>query len=568
MIRRSFVPVFVIAALIGSAPGPAFAQQTRSDLMFAAQAARDSFQDNKVLPLLQKAVNPNLGAPDSLWTNGVHLLVQALVEGNKPDLAKVWARWALRTSPTLKIDSVYVVAGAIAALRDGAAFTRARSTGDGVTRTSWQWPLTGSTEPRGFISVERAGPNDSINVRVIGSGLVPRTASGLALAPGSYEIEAAAPGFLPARISREVLPGVTTVLRFSLTPAAVASDIFDDKVRRHTFANVAALSVTRFGTPAACAAAVSLGREGLLLTSYDAIRAADSISIKLGDGPREPARVAAYDPSANLAILQSAASSVRADSISIAPTVVGQSVWGVRYSNCLTPTEFRSRVAAGLANDGVLQLSDSLDVAAGSPLIDVAGKLSGVWKSGAAAIPSTQATALLMSARTNIAQNRLLAPGAVSLLERHAYGSILVSSDVASATVKVTPLEAWQWTSLQSSGDTPLSFVGPMGRYRVEVSAPGPAKREQEVTLRPGVQTAVAVQLRTLAEGPLAIPPEVKQSGGSKVPWVLAAVGGVGVAAAVALMGGGGGKSTTTTTTTQPPPVTTGTITFKVPVNP
>jgi len=219
-----------------------------------------------------------------------------------------------------------------------------------------------------------------------------------------------------------------------------------------------------------------------------------------------------------------------------------------------------------LANDRVLQLTDSLDVAPGSPLIDVAGKLAGIWTGGAMAIPSTQATPILGSARTNVAQNRLLTPNAVSVQERYAYGSVLVSSDVPATSVDVSPLEAWQSASLQSSGNAPLLFAGPMGRYRVVVSAPGSVRREQEVTIQPGVQNKLIIQLHTVAVLPTTQPAAKKS--GSKLPWVLAAVGGTGVAAAFALMGGGGSKGDSGGGVQQPPPPTTGTITFKVPVNP
>jgi len=40
----------------------------------------------------------------------------------------------------------------------------------------------------------------------------------LSLPAGSYEIEARASGYRPAKITREVLPGITTVLVFMLQP--------------------------------------------------------------------------------------------------------------------------------------------------------------------------------------------------------------------------------------------------------------------------------------------------------------------------------------------------------------
>lgn len=554
MIRRIATAAVVLAAWSSTAT----AQQSRAELLRTASAAYDDFAPDRAIDLLKAAVNPALGPTDTAWVRGVHLLTQILIEGGNQELAKTWARWATRVAPGMAVDTVNFVAGVVSSLREARAFTRGRTAGDVVTRTSWRWVARGSSERNGRIGVDPAGMAVAVNARVVGGGLIP-TGVGLSLAPGSYEIEAAAPGYLPVRLSREVLPGVTTVLAFSLTSAAVASDVIAEPVRQHTFQNVAPLSVRRFGSAPSCVAATFMTRDGLLLTSYQAIRGADVIS---ADPASANIRVAAYDVAGDLAVLH--VPTTRTDSIVPAAAIAdGQSAWGVRFANCRTPSETRVRVSQWADRpSGALLLSDApAEAVPGSPLVDVSGRLTGVWTGGTSAAPAPRAVALLEQARRNVAQGQLLAISEVSRRENHAFGSIIISADLVGATARVRPLESWHWAGLQSSGTAPFTFAGPMGRYRAEVTGPGDARREQDFTIRPGVQDRLQVVLRSVAVvpgAPTSVPPKKK----SKKPWILAGVGGGAALVAAMALGGGGGGST------PPPPATTGTITASIPVNP
>ncbi|HEU4993425.1 MAG TPA: trypsin-like peptidase domain-containing protein [Gemmatimonadaceae bacterium] len=566
MIRR-----FALALLAWlSFTGVAAAQQSRGELLRAATSAYDDFAPERAVDLLKVAVNPALGPTDTAWVRGVHLLTQILVESNNQDLARTWARWAARIAPEMAIDSVNFVAGAVAVLREARAFTGARTPGDVVTRTTWRWVGRGSTETRGRILVDAAGMPVPVSVRVVGGALVP-AGLGLSLPPGSYEIEAGAPGYLPARMTREVLPGVTTVLAFSLTSAALASDVIAENIRQHTFANIVPLSVRRFGTSPACAVGAAMSRDGLVLTSYQAIRGADAITLTTTT-PNAPAvRIAAYDVPADLAILQVPTSSLaRPDSIAAAATIAdGQSVWGMRFDDCRTPADVRVRVSQWTGRPaGTLQLSDvPVGATVGSPMLDVNGRLSGVWSGGTNAIPAPRASGLLETARRSVQQQQLLAINDVSRKENHAYGTLIVASDVVGATARVIPLEAWQWSQVQASGSVPFAFAGPMGRYRVEVTAAGDLRGSQEILVRPGAESRVTVQLRstTVAGGPAPRATTAQPKKRSKLPWILAAIGGGGAAAALAL-GGGGGSSPGPGP--GPGPGGTGSITFHIPVTP
>jgi hypothetical protein len=544
----------VAVVLVVGSTGAA-AQQSRTDLLRSATAAYDDFAPERALDLVKAAVNPALGPADTTWTRGVHLLTQILVEAGNQDQARTWARWAMRTAPGMAIDSVNFLAGVGAVLREARTFTSARTGGDAVTQTSWRWSARGSTEANGRIVLGASVMPVPVSVRVVGGGLI--SAAGTAMPPGSYEIEAGAPGYLPARVTREVLPGVATTLVFSLTSAAVASDVIAENVRQHTFQNVVALTVRRFASAPACVAGTFVNRDGLVLTTYKAIRGADSVSLASGGAPL---RLAAYDVAADLAVLQ--VPGPRTDSIVPAAQIAdGQSAWGIRFADCRTPSESRVRVTQWNERPrGALQLGEApAGAAVGSPLVDVAGRLAGLWTGENTAIAGPALGTLLATARRNLTAGQMLSTNDVARRESHAYGSMAIAADVAAATVRVTPLETWQWSTLQANGAAPLTFIGPMGRYRVAVTAPGGAQREQDVTIRPGAHERHVIALRNAVAGGGSAPTIAKKK--SKLPWILGGVAAVGAGAALALGGGGGG-------TPPPPPPTTGTITVTIPTNP
>jgi len=340
----------------------------------------------------------------------------------------------------------------------------------------------------------------------------------------------------------------------------VASDVVAENIRQRAFANAGALSVKRFGAPAACVAGAFVGRDGLFATSYDAIRGAESVTAMSVPGAAADVKVAAYDATANVAILKLPVA--RTDSFAVASSVVGgQSAWAIGYADCRTAADARVRVSAWADEPrGALQLSDPPAAAIpGSPMFDVAGRLSGIWSGGSTAIPGARLTPLLDVARRAIAQTQTTTLADVARKENHIYGTAVISTDLP-ASVKVSPLETWQWSAVAASGPAPLTFAGPVGRYRVEVTGAADARREQEITIRPDAEQRVAIALRAPAPNVAAtqVPPQMKKKK-SKLPWVLAGIGLAGGGAAVAL-GGGGSKESP-----PPPPPTTGNISFRIP---
>jgi hypothetical protein len=534
--RRLIASSLLVLSVVGIAAGTVAAQDTRASLMRQATQAYDDFAPERARELARAALDPALGAPDTLWARGVHLLSQVLFEAGEEELAHTWARWAMRTNPTMRIDSTNFLAGVVAALDSARRAVGARTAGDEVTRTTWQWAARGSQETQGRIRFDPVLMPVPANVVVQGVGLVP-AGPGVPVAPGSYVIAVSAPGYLDARIVREVLPGVTVTLAFSLVPSIVASNTIEEPVRQAAYRSVAALSTTRFGAPPACGAATFVSGQGrLAVTTYSAIRGATALSASF-QGSTQPVtdvRVAAYDATANLAVLLFPAA--RPDSSRITANVIeSQAVWGVGLNQCATRSDTRAVVSEWQQRPlGQLRLSAPVAQAVpGTPLVDYQGNLTGIWTGGTEAIAAPNATALLATARTNITGQQTMALADVARRENHLYGSLRITG-AATARTEVTPLEAWHWAGLAASGTGPMLFHGPQGRYRVQLTTPGRTPETREVVVRPG--EVVAVNFANI----------VATGGGAAAPrrgvprWVWIAGGGAAVAVA-ALAGGGGG---------------------------
>jgi hypothetical protein len=513
---------------------PATAQgQDRTELLRQAQAAYDDFDPPRAIRIARSALDPVLGPLDSTWARGVHLLTQILVEEQQLPLARTWAQWAMRSNPDLPIDSVRFLANVVSLLREARAAS-ALSSGDAGTTQRYTWPGAASDANDALFRLSPVAP--PVTVVVTGRGVL--GATGLALPVGTYELEISAPGFLPMRVTREALPGVTTEFTFALTPAAAAANTLAADVAARLARATIPLQVTRFGGPAACAVGVASGGERLVLTSYHAIRGADAIAAN-GE-----VRVAAWDVTSNLAVLMLPAAAP--DTLSSATALTdGQALWGVALAECRTPTPTRVLLNTWDGRPlGTLALSAApANAVIGSPMVDYRGQLAGVWTGAGRAAPATVIAPLIARARENIIAQRVLTPQQVAQQENHRYGTVIVAVDVPNATVRMTALEAWHWEELNANGPAPFTFRGAAGRYRLEVSAPGVAARTQEVVLRAGESTRTAVSLRAVAQGPAGPAPAARRG----VPkWVWAVAIGGAVAGGLAMGGGGGGGGSST----------------------
>jgi hypothetical protein len=583
-----------LALLAGlAAVGSLRAQQSRNDRIAAAFAAYDNFQPDQAYDLVRAAVSPGEGPQDSLWFRGVQLLGQILIERNQQSDAITWLRWAFRQAPNASVDSLNFVPELVSAAHSARAAVAGGSPGDSVTRTTWQWVAPGAGAGRGVLRVASPGMSQPVRVLVQGAGII-QSGGSLTLASGTYDLQVAAEGYLTAQVRREVLPGVTTIASFNLTPVgAVAAQptqqpaaqpppqpavtppprivppapmipapaTLTETERVAVQRQLDLLTVSRFGAQTACATSAFVGRSGLLLTTYKAIRGADRVQVELPGGRQfaDEVRVTAYDVGADLAVLQ--IPTIRGDSLVVAASASGgQTVWGFGFAMCTAMAPRDVQLSVGNATPASLDLADSAVTGTG-PLINADGALVGFATGPRTAVSGARISDLLDQARRNAAAGSVLTVGQVALRENHAYGSVTLSSDVAGADVRVTPLEAWQWPGTAASGSLPLTFAGPMGRYHIQVRVAGQVQQERDFSVRPAMADRLAISVQQIAQQPrpVAPPPQAKKKGGGG--GIVLAILGVGAAgAAVAVLAGkkssGGGT---------PPPTSTGSISVSVP---
>ncbi|MBI2614593.1 MAG: trypsin-like peptidase domain-containing protein [Gemmatimonadetes bacterium] len=535
------MPRWVVVLGIGCLLGPDMlaAQQTRNERLAAAQRAYEEFDTDQALTLLRAALNPAEGPQDSAWARGVELLGQILLEAGDTLQARVWFRWAFRTAPTIPIDTVNFLADVVQAMRGARAAVTA-SPGDLVSRTTWQWAAPGAPPGQGRLQLTAPRMTAPVNALVPGAGVV-QSGQTVALAAATYEIQTAAEGYLTTQLTREVLPGVTTVLEFNLSP--LSAGVLASNVRAAAFARLVPLTVRRFPSDSTCATGALVGGAGLVLTSYTAIRGAERVGAVVGSRRfGEEIRVLAWDVARNLAVLQVPVGG--ADSLPLASQVgPGQFVWALGFPNCQTPLDTRAR--AGATVEPALELADSVrDAERLGPLINSDGQLVGIVTAARAGAPPAAVQAVLDAARRQVSAREKLTVAQVALRENHAYGSMAISADVTGVTARITTLETWQWPQLAWSGPLPRTFTGPMGRYQLDVQFPGQESRRLQFTIRAGATERFPVATRALAaeEPQVGVAPPRR---GKKFPWPIALIGAGGLgAAAFLLFGGGGGTDT------------------------
>jgi hypothetical protein len=199
---------FVSVAVLG-------AQDRRDSLITRAKEQFDPAQRTR---LLIAALDPTNGPPQGAWGEGIQLLAQTLIDDGRDSVAAVWLRWAVRLSPSLQPDTVEFPPPVTSALQAARQFvSQTSSATDGATATSWVWPVAGNDGGPSRIQVDAAG---GIPIRSSVDGDVALGPGGAAqVAPGSHGVSVAAAGYDSVRVTREVLPGTTTVLRFRLQAA-------------------------------------------------------------------------------------------------------------------------------------------------------------------------------------------------------------------------------------------------------------------------------------------------------------------------------------------------------------
>jgi len=207
-----------LALVCGIAPAASLRAQDPRDAMVAR--ASSEFDAARRLQLLMSALNPTAGPPRGAWPVGVQLLAQTLIEDGQDSVAGVWLRWAVRLSPDLQPDTVQFLPRVVSAYRSARDFVmNSRSPSDSLATTTWLWPAKQAGDRWGRLQIASSSLAAPMQVDVKGVG--PVAAGGaIPLGAGTYSISASASGYDSARVTREVLPGVTTVIEFHLRSTA------------------------------------------------------------------------------------------------------------------------------------------------------------------------------------------------------------------------------------------------------------------------------------------------------------------------------------------------------------
>jgi len=191
----------------------------------AAQDPRDSLvrqafseaDPSSRLRMLVRAVNPAVGPTGEAWSAGVQLFAQTLLEQGRDSVAAVWLRWAVRLKPRFQVDTLQFPPRLVAALRDARDFVlRNASPQDSAVATTWRWPAEPTLESLGRLELPSGGIE---SVAVEGVGPLMAGAS-VDLPAGSYWIGVLSGG-AAATLTREVLPGITTLLELRFPRAVV-----------------------------------------------------------------------------------------------------------------------------------------------------------------------------------------------------------------------------------------------------------------------------------------------------------------------------------------------------------
>jgi hypothetical protein len=207
--------------LLAGAAGRATAQDPREGKVARAS---NEFDTARRLQLLTSALDPSLAPLTGAWPIGVQLLAQTLIEEGNDSLAGVYLRWAVRLAPGLQVDTVQFLPEVASAYSSARRFVVGSGTAaDSLVGTTWVWAPEGSTATRGRLQLSAPAVGAALRASVEGAGTL-QPGAATELAPGSYRVSAAAPGYDSLAVTREVLPGVTTLLELRLRRAAVAAE--------------------------------------------------------------------------------------------------------------------------------------------------------------------------------------------------------------------------------------------------------------------------------------------------------------------------------------------------------
>ncbi len=389
---------------------------------------------------------------------------------------------------------------------------------------------------------------------------MPTFATITAVSPGIAQIEVRFGNIRSTVVVEVRAPAVEEVL-----PPAPPDSVLPPEISTASIDLLARIEPHNFEYAPGCRVGAFVG-SNLLLTTYMAIRGADSIEVMLSDGRRVSTgiRIAAYDAPSDLTVLHVPVQRTGQMTVGDDPEV-DDYVWAVGQPNCQTTETTPARIA-DVPSTGTLRLNRVLGFGqVGSPVIDQTGTIVGVASEGSRAIRATDVASFTTQAGRNLASGILLTPIQVARAERHAYGSIALRSNMTGAVARIAPLEDWHWPELARERSLPLTLSGPEGRYQVELIASGAVQSTTTVTMEAGV-AADALLLPTLLAQPQPAPAEEPPPGTEIAP--QGGGGGGAIIAVLLVLAGGGAAAAFLLKPKEPPPptptTTTGGVTIRV----
>jgi hypothetical protein len=402
MLRRFAIVAVAGVMMLGATRLQAQDKAARDNMIQQAQQAYDDFQSGRAMQLLNAALDPGQGPFDEEWAAGVHLLAQIHLDDGRTNEARAWLRWARRLFPDMPIDETLFLPETITASLQARDYVRNQFEPADLVDVTWQWSV-GTPDPsgQGRLRIESDGLPAGAAVQAAGRRLP--FGESVPLPIESYTIEVTAPGQSATRVTREVLPGITTVVAFNLGGAPVAAvPTLPPDVARSAGQQLVKLQVMRFGGAPECRVGFVSGRTHVV-TTYDAIEGADSVTARFGDGSTmtRGIRVAAYDTDRNLAVLKLPAT--RPDSLAPGTAPVPDDyVWALTYPSCAAGAAVTTTQAQVRRTGTPLRLTESPQGAnLGGAVITDDGSVVGVTLSGENVIPTDALAAVMAAARRN-----------------------------------------------------------------------------------------------------------------------------------------------------------------------
>jgi hypothetical protein len=365
------------------------AAQQRVELVDQARA--EIVGSQPALDLLLQATNPTTTPPDSTWAVGVFDLADNLINVGESDVAAVWLRWVARHGPQWPVDRDWYSPIVIGAYDIAApAVDAAGGLGDLAATTTWRWPGAFDADAEGTIEVQ---PVAGVPVTVAVQNFGPLPAGGINLPPGTYVLTASSPGFEDVQVSREVLPGVATVMSFDLVPT------FPAATEARVAAGLARIRFSRGGQDV-CVNGVIADARGLVLTNLSGIQDANDVQVATAQGTYTDVDIGPTDDDRDLAVLRAPAGLGPALTRATGVTDL-QYAFSVYQPGCGTPATARTRINGWTTPvpPFVTLLPELPLLAAGAPLVDRTGGLVGLVTGAGQALPIELADPLLADAR-------------------------------------------------------------------------------------------------------------------------------------------------------------------------